>query len=69
MIESKEDYYGDCYIHFEVTNSDGDLAIKQESERRTCQTHGVKNQIDFGKDWEKWEGWVQSLSLSSNSVN
>lgn len=69
MLESKEDDLGNCYIDFEVTHNDGSLAIEQQSETRTCQTHGVKNQIDFGTYREKWEGWVQSLSLSANSMH
>ena len=60
MFESKEDGIGNCYINFELTHKDGVLAAKQESEKKTCRTHGVKNQIDFGTDWDEWEGWVQS---------
>ena len=59
MLESKEDGMGNCYINFELTH-DGDLAANQESEKTTCRTHGVKNRIDFGTDWNEWEGWVQS---------
>ena len=59
VLESKEDESGICFINFELTH-DGDLAVKQESEKRTCRTHGVKNRIDFGTDWNEWEGWVQS---------
>ena len=56
MFESKEDGIGNCYINFELTHKDGVLAAKQESEKKTCRTHGVKNQIDFGTDWDEWEG-------------
>ena len=62
VLESKEDGMGNCYINFELTH-DGDLAAKQESEKTTCRTHGVKNRIDFGTDWDEWEGWVQSCEV------
>ena len=58
MLESKEDDLGICNIVFELTHNNGDLAVKQESEKRTCRTHGVKNRIDFGTDWDEWEGRV-----------
>ena len=63
MLESKEDNLGNCFIVFELTHNDGDLAAKQESEKTTCRTHGVKNRIDFGTDWDEWEGWVQSCEV------
>ena len=56
VLESKVDDLGHCYIDFELTHNGGDLAAKQQSEKKTCRTHGVKNRIDFGTDWDEWEG-------------
>ena len=59
MLESKKDDFGNCYIDFEIFESNGAMAVNEQSEKQECQTYGVKNQLIFGPDWSAWEGWVQ----------
>ena len=55
LPESKQDDL-DCFIDFKIIENDGGMALNKQSEKQNCQTHGVKNQLTFGKRWYMWEG-------------
>ena len=59
MLESKKDDFGNCYIDFKIFESDGVMAVNEQSEKQKCQTYGLKHELIFGPDWSAWEGWVQ----------
>ena len=55
MLESKNDDFGNCYIDFKLFESDGVMAVNEQSEKQKCQTYGVKNQLIFGPAWSAWK--------------
>ena len=69
ILESKNDDFGNCYIDFKIFESDGAMAVNEQSEKQKCQTYGLKNQLIFGPDWSAWEGWVQFRQILKKGFN